>query len=185
MKAIWDVFNEYFKTIKWCGLDWKHVQQYFRVWSAIFKASCRKQHPSENRNGEMPKDGVSFPKILKSWSINTKIVQLCWCISPFPSCVIFRCCPCLLTLLPCPILSLYLFFSLFLLCLSLVFFAHHGLLVPQVRLQLWDTAGQERFRSLIPSYIRDSTIAVVVYDITSESEPHSWGQLGFMPPGHS
>lgn len=42
---------------------------------------------------------------------------------------------------------------------------------PQVRLQLWDTAGQERFRSLIPSYIRDSTIAVVVYDITSESEP--------------
>uniref|UniRef100_A0A665TMA3 RAB41, member RAS oncogene family n=1 Tax=Echeneis naucrates TaxID=173247 RepID=A0A665TMA3_ECHNA len=30
-----------------------------------------------------------------------------------------------------------------------------------VRLQLWDTAGQERFRSLIPSYIRDSTIAVV------------------------
>lgn len=41
---------------------------------------------------------------------------------------------------------------------------------PQVRLQLWDTAGQERFRSLIPSYIRDSTIAVVVYDITSELE---------------
>ncbi|KAG7517154.1 ras-related protein Rab-41 isoform X1 [Solea senegalensis] len=38
---------------------------------------------------------------------------------------------------------------------------------PQVRLQLWDTAGQERFRSLIPSYIRDSTIAVVVYDITN------------------
>lgn len=44
---------------------------------------------------------------------------------------------------------------------------------PQVRLQLWDTAGQERFRSLIPSYIRDSTIAVVVYDITSESGLHS------------
>ncbi|XP_040039282.1 RAB6B, member RAS oncogene family a isoform X2 [Gasterosteus aculeatus] len=38
---------------------------------------------------------------------------------------------------------------------------------PQVRLQLWDTAGQERFRSLIPSYIRDSTVAVVVYDITN------------------
>lgn len=38
----------------------------------------------------------------------------------------------------------------------------------QVRLQLWDTAGQERFRSLIPSYIRDSTVAVVVYDITSK-----------------
>jgi len=34
-----------------------------------------------------------------------------------------------------------------------------------VRLQLWDTAGQERFRSLIPSYIRDSSVAVVVYAI--------------------
>jgi len=37
-----------------------------------------------------------------------------------------------------------------------------------VRLQLWDTAGQERFRSLIPSYIRDSNVAIVVYDVTSE-----------------
>jgi len=36
-----------------------------------------------------------------------------------------------------------------------------------VRLQLWDTAGQERFRSLIPSYIRDSHVAVIVFDITS------------------
>jgi len=36
-----------------------------------------------------------------------------------------------------------------------------------VRLQLWDTAGQERFRSLIPSYIRDSSIAIVVYDISN------------------
>lgn len=38
-----------------------------------------------------------------------------------------------------------------------------------VRLQLWDTAGQERFRSLIPSYIRDSSIAVVVFDITNRA----------------
>ena len=60
-----------------------------------------------------------------------------------------------------------------------------------VRMQLWDTAGQEyvprsrspalqmshhcacacvctrRFRSLIPSYIRDSSVAVVTYDVTS------------------
>merc|ERR1712187_217259 len=36
-----------------------------------------------------------------------------------------------------------------------------------VRLQLWDAAGQERFRSLIPSYIRDSSGAIVVYDITN------------------
>ncbi|CAE6480766.1 unnamed protein product [Rhizoctonia solani] len=38
-----------------------------------------------------------------------------------------------------------------------------------VRLQLWDTAGQERFRSLIPSYIRDSSVAIVVYDITNRA----------------
>lgn len=36
-----------------------------------------------------------------------------------------------------------------------------------VRLQLWDTAGQERFRSLIPSYIRDSSVAVITYDVSS------------------
>mmetsp|Transcript_20228 Transcript_20228/g.29373 ORF Transcript_20228/g.29373 Transcript_20228/m.29373 type:complete len:195 (-) Transcript_20228:433-1017(-) len=38
-----------------------------------------------------------------------------------------------------------------------------------VRLQLWDTAGQERFRSLIPSYIRDSSVAVVVYDVVNRT----------------
>jgi len=38
-----------------------------------------------------------------------------------------------------------------------------------VRLQLWDTAGQERFRSLIPSYIRDSSVAIIVYDITNRT----------------
>ena len=37
-----------------------------------------------------------------------------------------------------------------------------------IRLQLWDTAGQERFRSLIPSYIRDCSVAVIVYDVTSK-----------------
>lgn len=33
----------------------------------------------------------------------------------------------------------------------------------------YEEAGQERFRSLIPSYIRDSTVAVVVYDVASRS----------------
>lgn len=43
---------------------------------------------------------------------------------------------------------------------------------------MWDTAGQEcisfysiinrRFRSLIPSYIRDSTVAILVYDLTNQ-----------------
>ena len=42
-----------------------------------------------------------------------------------------------------------------------------------VRLQLWDTAGQERFRSLIPSYIRDSTVAVVVYSMNVRIAPNS------------
>jgi len=38
-----------------------------------------------------------------------------------------------------------------------------------IRLQLWDTAGQERFRSLIPSYLRDCSVAIVVYDITNRT----------------
>lgn len=38
-----------------------------------------------------------------------------------------------------------------------------------IRLQLWDTAGQERFRTLIPSYIRDSAVVIIVYDVTSRS----------------
>ncbi|CAN8328588.1 unnamed protein product [Cochlearia groenlandica] len=32
-----------------------------------------------------------------------------------------------------------------------------------------DTAGQERFRSLIPSYIRDSSVAIVVYDVSNRT----------------
>ena len=34
-------------------------------------------------------------------------------------------------------------------------------------LNLWDTAGQERFKSLIPSYIKDSAVAIIVFDVTS------------------
>ncbi|OWF50175.1 ras-related protein RHN1-like [Mizuhopecten yessoensis] len=33
--------------------------------------------------------------------------------------------------------------------------------------QIWDTAGQERFRSLVPMYLRDAKIAILVYDVTS------------------
>lgn len=54
--------------------------------------------------------------------------------------------------------------------IELIFgFAHQTMYLEDrtVRLQLWDTAGQERFRSLIPSYIRDSSVAVVVYDISN------------------
>ncbi|KAI8092818.1 small GTP binding protein RAB6A [Halteromyces radiatus] len=38
-----------------------------------------------------------------------------------------------------------------------------------LRLQLWDSGGQERFRSLVPSYIRDSAVCVIVYDISNRS----------------
>lgn len=38
-----------------------------------------------------------------------------------------------------------------------------------VNLQIWDTAGQERYKSLIPTYIRDSSIAVLVYDVSVPS----------------
>lgn len=36
----------------------------------------------------------------------------------------------------------------------------------KVRLQIWDTAGQERFRCLLPSYLNDSDVAIIVFDIT-------------------
>jgi Ras-related protein Rab-6A len=59
--------------------------------------------------------------------------------------------------------------ALFLACCTGVDFFSKTLYLEDrtVRLQLWDTAGQERFRSLIPSYIRDSSVAIVVYDVTS------------------
>ena len=38
-----------------------------------------------------------------------------------------------------------------------------------VRIQVWDTAGQEKFHCLIPQYIQDSSVAVIVYDITCKS----------------
>ena len=37
-----------------------------------------------------------------------------------------------------------------------------------VRLIIWDTAGQEKFNALIPSYIHNSSIAILVFDITSQ-----------------
>ena len=37
-----------------------------------------------------------------------------------------------------------------------------------IRLTLYDTAGQEKFRSLIPMYIREAQIILLVYDITNK-----------------
>ena len=48
-----------------------------------------------------------------------------------------------------------------------------------VTLQIWDTAGQERFKSLVPTYIRDSNVAVIVYDVSNEEsfdEAQFWYQ---------
>ena len=37
------------------------------------------------------------------------------------------------------------------------------------KLQMWDTAGQEKYKGLIPSYVRNSSIVFVVYDISVKS----------------
>lgn len=36
------------------------------------------------------------------------------------------------------------------------------------QLELWDTAGSERFRSITKGYYKNSTCAIIVYDITDE-----------------
>ena len=41
------------------------------------------------------------------------------------------------------------------------------LLETPVKLKIWDTAGQERFKSLSPTYLRNSDGCIAVYDITN------------------
>ena len=36
-------------------------------------------------------------------------------------------------------------------------------------LKIWDTAGQERYHSLAPMYYRSAKIALIVFDITSQT----------------
>jgi len=36
-----------------------------------------------------------------------------------------------------------------------------------IKLQIWDTAGQERFRSVSKAYFRNSTGAILVFDVTN------------------
>ena len=38
----------------------------------------------------------------------------------------------------------------------------------EFKLQLWDTSGQERYHSIARGYYKNSTCAIVVYDITNE-----------------
>ena len=37
------------------------------------------------------------------------------------------------------------------------------------KIHFWDTAGQERFKSLIPSYIKDCQVAIMVYDVNNRA----------------
>ena len=34
---------------------------------------------------------------------------------------------------------------------------------------MWDTAGQERFSCLLPTYMWNSSVALVLYDITNKA----------------
>ena len=38
-----------------------------------------------------------------------------------------------------------------------------------IKLQMWDTAGQEKYKGLIPSYVRNSSIVFLIYDISSKT----------------
>jgi small GTP-binding protein len=38
-----------------------------------------------------------------------------------------------------------------------------------IKLQIWDSAGQERYKSLIPNYVRGSSIIFIIYDISSNT----------------
>jgi GTPase SAR1 family protein len=66
---------------------------------------------------------------------------------------------------------LQLWYQLFLFLISVIRF-NNLLISRKLIVQIFeisrDTAGQERFRNLIPSYIRDSSVAVIVYDVSSK-----------------
>ena len=38
-----------------------------------------------------------------------------------------------------------------------------------IKLQIWDTCGQEVYRSIISSFYRNSSLAIIVYSIDSEA----------------
>ena len=46
-----------------------------------------------------------------------------------------------------------------------------------IKIQIWDSAGQEKYKGLIPSYVRNSSIVFIVYDISNRSSfnnVHNW-----------
>ena len=47
----------------------------------------------------------------------------------------------------------------------------------RVKLQIWDTAGQERFTPMAKCYLRNTTVCIIVFDITNRDSFHrvsSW-----------
>jgi Ras-related protein Rab-6A len=38
-----------------------------------------------------------------------------------------------------------------------------------IKLQMWDTAGQEKYKGLIPSYVRNSSIVFVIFDVSTKT----------------
>ena len=38
-----------------------------------------------------------------------------------------------------------------------------------IKIQIWDSAGQEKYKGLIPSYVRNSSIVFIVYDINNRT----------------
>ena len=36
-----------------------------------------------------------------------------------------------------------------------------------IKIQIWDSAGQEKYKGLIPSYVRNSSIVFIVYDVSN------------------
>ena len=39
----------------------------------------------------------------------------------------------------------------------------------KINLQMWDPSGQEKYKGLIPSYVHNSSIVFLIYDVTSKS----------------
>jgi Ras-related protein Rab-6A len=38
-----------------------------------------------------------------------------------------------------------------------------------IKIQIWDSAGQEKYKGLIPSYVRNSSIVFIVYDVSNRT----------------
>ena len=49
----------------------------------------------------------------------------------------------------------------------------------RIELKVWDTAGDERTRGLIPMYVRNAQMVLVVYDVTSEKPFRQYAEHWF------